>query len=70
MANSNAPKPRKSGPLPWVEPFEGCGSCVNGWIEDASGFARRCQCWRVYVDQWVRKLAQGQAVRNQERERE
>lgn len=63
---------RKRKPLPYIEPFKGCGSCVNGFLEDARGFAYRCQCWRVYVDQWVRKLAdkarQIQAVRHMERE--
>lgn len=66
MGNDSARKPRKRGTPPYVEPFEGCASCVNGWIEDVSGFARRCPCWRAYVDQWVRKLA----VRSAERERE
>ena len=56
MANDSAHKPRKK-PLPYMEPFKSCGACVNGFLEDARGFAYRCQCWRVYVDRWVRTLA-------------
>ena len=41
---------RKRGTPPYVPPFVPCANCVNGWIEDAAGLARRCSCWRAYQD--------------------
>lgn len=54
-------KRKRTAALPWMEPFFSCSLCVNGWIEDASGFAHRCQCWRVFVE----KQLQIQALRSQ-----
>jgi hypothetical protein len=45
----HVPKRRKPGTQPYVQPFVACECCINGWLQDASGAAFRCGCWRAYV---------------------